>query len=76
MSINMWSKVSLDERIHELNIVKHEKLGMLLGMIDTVMLAEEYPDVFCITEKLKALRAARRDYDVACAAYIDARLMA
>ncbi len=76
MSINMWSKVSLDERIHELNIVKHEKLGSLLGMIDAVMLAEEYPDVFCITDKLRRLREARKEYDVACAAYMDARLMA
>ena len=73
---NMWSKVSLDERIHELNIVKHEKLGALLGMIDVVMLAEEHPDVFCMTEKLQRLREARKEYDVACAAYMDARLTA
>ena len=33
---NVWTKVSLDERIHELNIAKHEKLGALLGMIDIV----------------------------------------
>ena len=72
--MNMWQKVSLDERVHELNIAKHEKLGVLLGMIDVVMLAEEHPEVFCITEKLHRLREARKAYDVACAAYLDARM--
>ena len=66
---DMWHKVSHDERVYELNILKHEKLGQLLGMLDVVMLAEEFPDVFCITEKLQRLREARKDYDVACAAY-------
>ena len=66
---DMWRKVSHDERVYELNILKHEKLGQLLGMIDVVMLAEEFPDIFCITEKLQRLREARKDYDVACAAY-------
>ena len=40
---DMWRKVSHDERVYELNILKHEKLGQLLGMIDVVMLAEEFP---------------------------------
>ena len=51
-----------------------KKLGVLLGMIDVVMLAEEHPEVFCITEKLHRLREARKAYDVACAAYLDARM--
>ena len=38
------------------------------------MLAEEHPEVFCITEKLRRLREARKAYDVACAAYLDARM--
>ena len=76
MTINMWTKVSHGERIHELNLAKHEKLGALLGMIDIVMLAEEHPDVFNMTEKLHRLREARKDFDVACAAYLDARLTA
>ena len=71
----MWSKVSLDERIHELNIVKHEKLGSLLGMIDASCW-RRISDVFCITDKLRRLREARKEYDVACAAYMDARLTA
>ena len=71
---DMWQKVSDDERIHELYVIKYEKLGQLLGMIDIVMLAEEHPDVFCITEKLHRLREARKAYDVACAAYLDARM--
>ena len=71
---DMWQKVSDDERIHELYVIKYEKLGQLLGMIDIVMLAEEHPDVFCITQKLARLRDARKAYDVACAAYLDARL--
>ena len=73
---DMWQKVSDDERIHELHVIKYEKLGHLLGMVDVVMLAEEHPDVFCITEKLAKLRAARKDYDIACAAYLDARMVA
>jgi hypothetical protein len=73
---DMWPKVSHDERVYELNILKHEKLGQLLGMIDVVMLAEEFPDIFCITEKLQRLREARKAYDVACAAYVDARMAA
>ena len=73
---NMWRKVSDDERASELNILKHEKLGALLGTIDSVMLAEEHPEVFCISEKLRRLREARKDYDVACAAYLDARMIA
>jgi hypothetical protein len=73
---DVWAKVSHDERIHELNLAKHEKLGALLGMIDVVMLAEEYPTVFNMIEKLHGLRQARKDYDVACAAYLDARLIA
>ena len=72
--MNAWEKASFDERVHELNIAKHEKLGVLLGMIDVVMLAEEHPEVFCITEKLHRLREARKAYDVACAAYLDARM--
>ena len=71
---NMWRRVSLDERVHELEVLKHEKLGALLGMIDVVMLAEDHPETFCITEKLHKLRQARKDYDVACAAYLDARM--
>jgi hypothetical protein len=73
---NVWTKVSLDERIHELNIAKAEALGNLLGMIDVVMMAEEFPEVFCISEKLYRLRQARKDYDVACAAYLDVRMTA
>ena len=73
---DMWQKVSDDERIHELHVIKYEKLGYLLGMVDVVMLAEEHPDVFCITEKLAKLRAARREYDLAAAAYLDARMVA
>ena len=71
---DMWQKVSTDERIHELYVLKYEKLGQLLGMIDVVMLAEEHPEVFCITEKLHRLREARKAYDIACAAYLDVRL--
>ena len=73
---DMWHKVSHDERIQELYVAKCEALGTLLGMVDVVMLAEDHPDVFCITEKLKALRTARREYDVAAAAYLDARMIA
>ena len=73
---NMWRKVSDDERASELNILKHEKLGALLGTINSVMMAEENPEVFCISEKLRRLREARREYDVACAAYLDARMIA
>ena len=71
---NMWRRVSLDERVHELEVLKHEKLGALLGMVDAVLLAEDHPDVFCVTEKLAKLRAARIHYDVACTAYLDARM--
>jgi hypothetical protein len=71
-----WTKVCSDERIHELDVDKHMKLGALLGMIDIVMLAEEHPEVFCISEKLYRLRQARKAYDVACAAYLDARMTA
>ena len=74
MMIDAWTKVLRDERTHELDIAKAEKLGALLGMIDVVMLAEEHPEVFCITEKLHRLRQARKAYDVACAAYLDARM--
>jgi hypothetical protein len=73
---NVWAKVSLDERIHELNIAKMEKLGVLLGSIDMLMLAEEHPDVFCISQSLHKLRQARKAYDVACAAYLDVRMTA
>ena len=73
---NAWHKVSHDERVYELNVLKHEKLGQLLGMLDVVMLAEEFPDIFSMPEKLTALRGARRAYDVAAAAYLDARLTA
>jgi hypothetical protein len=73
---NVWAKVSDDERIHELAIAKAETLGAMLGMIDIVMLAEEHPDIFCISEKLHRLRQARKAYDVACAAYLDARMTA
>lgn len=73
---DMWHKVSHDERIQELYVAKREALGTLLGMVDVVMLAEDHPDVFCITEKLAKLRAARTHYDVACAAYVDARMVA
>jgi hypothetical protein len=76
MMVNAWTKVSLDERIHELNIAKAEALGNLLGIIDIVMLAEEYPEVFCISQKLHRLRQARKAYDAACAAYLDARMTA
>lgn len=72
---NMWQRVSdNDELIQALNVLKHEKLGALLGMIDVVMLAEEHPEVFCISQKLQRLREARKDYDTACASYLDARL--
>lgn len=71
---NVWTKVSRDERIHELDIAKTEKLGALLGSIDMLMLAEEHPDVFCISQSLHRLRQARKAYDVACAAYLDARM--
>jgi hypothetical protein len=73
---NAWAKVSLDECIHELNLAKAEALGNLLGMIDVVMMAEEFPEVFCISEKLHKLRQARKAYDIACAAYLDARMTA
>jgi hypothetical protein len=73
---NVWTKVSLDERCHELAIAKAEALGNMLGMIDVVMLAEEHPDVFCISQKLHKLRQARKTYDVACAAYLDVRMTA
>ena len=73
---DMWQKVSTDERIRELYVLKYEALGTLLGMIDAVLLAEEHPDVFCISEKLTKLRAARTHYDVACATYVDARMVA
>jgi hypothetical protein len=73
---NVWAKVSKDERIHELHDAKTEKLGALLGSIDMLMLAEEHPDVFCISQSLHRLRQARKAYDVACAAYLDARMTA
>ena len=73
---DMWDKVSLDVRIRELYGAKCEALGRLLGTVDIVMLAEEYPDVFCISQKLAALRAARKEYDLAAAAYLDARMIA
>ena len=69
-----WAKVDKDERVHELSIVRAEKLGHVLGLIDTVMLAEEHPTIFNMTDLLRKLRQARKDYDVACAAYLDERL--
>ena len=72
----VWTKVSLDERIHELELAKMEKLGAMLGSIDMLMLAEEHPDVFCISQSLHKLRQARKAYDIACAAYLDARITA
>jgi hypothetical protein len=74
--MNAWDKVTRDERINELHILKYEALGHLLGMVDAVLLAEDHPDVFCVVEKLTKLRAARTHYDVACAAYLDARMVA
>ena len=76
MMIDAWAKVSLDQSIHDLHILKYEALGHLLGMVDAVLLAEDHPDVFCVVEKLAKLRAARTHYDVACAAHRDARLAA
>ena len=76
MSNGWHTACATEERIHDLNITKYEKLGELLGMIDVVMLAEEHPDIFCISEKLRQLRAARKDYDVAAAAYLNARMTA
>ena len=73
---DMWQKISDDERVYELHGAKYEALGRLLGVVDMVMLAEEYPDVFCISQKLTALRAARKEYDLAAAAYLDARIVA
>lgn len=73
---NAWEKVSRDEQVDELRVAKYEALGKLLGMIDIVMLAEEHPTVFNLTEKLHRLRQARKDYDFAVAAYLDARLTA
>jgi hypothetical protein len=73
---NVWAKVSEDERIHELHDAKTEKLGALLGSIDMLMIAEEHPEVFCISQSLHKLRQARKAYDVACAAYLDARMTA
>jgi hypothetical protein len=72
---NAWENVSHDERVHELNIARHEALGRLLGLIDMVMLAEENPAVFNMTEKLARLREARNAYNLAAAAYLDARLL-
>jgi hypothetical protein len=71
---DMWTKIDREERIHELNIAKHNALGDLLGMVDVVMLAEEHPSVFNMTEKLARLREARKAYDIAAAAHLDARL--
>ena len=73
---NMWRKVSDDERVAELYSARSEALGVLLGVIDMIMLAEENPAIFSMPEKLTALRGARRAYDVAAAAYLDARLTA
>lgn len=73
---NAWEKASRSELCDELNIAKHEALGRLLGMIDIVMLAEEHPTVFNLTEKLARLREAHDAYNFAAAAYLDARLAA
>ena len=70
-----WNKANYEENVRELEIAKHEKLGALLGMVDAILLAEEHPDIFSLPQKLVALRAARKAYDVACAAYIDARMV-
>ena len=68
-----WSKVDRDERVHELNIAKHEALGRLLGMVDVALLAQAHPTVFSLPRKMDELREAREAYRVAEAAYIDAR---
>ena len=57
---NMWRKVSDDERASELNILKHEKLGALLGTNNSVIMAEENPEVFGISEKLGGSVSAQR----------------
>ena len=71
----MWRKVDRDERISELYSARSEALGVLLGVIDMIMLAEENPPS-SPCPRLTALRGARRAYDVAAAAYLDARLAA
>jgi hypothetical protein len=71
---DIWTKIDKEEHIHQLACARAEKLGAVLGMIDTVMLAEEFPEIFNLTEKLFRLRQARKEYDVACAVYMDARL--
>ena len=74
--IDAWQKVDREERIAELYSTRSEALGVLLGVIDMIMLAEENPAIFSMPEKLKALRDARKAYDVAAAAYLDVRLAA
>ena len=69
-----WDKVDKDERVAELYSARSEALGILLGCIDMILLAGEHPDVFKLVDKLIALRAARAAYDLAAAAYLDARL--
>jgi hypothetical protein len=73
---NLWEQCEAAARLEELHIEKARTLGTVLGMVDAVMLAEEHPDVFNMTQKLQELRDARKAYDVAAAAYLDARLAA
>ena len=73
---NLWEQCEAAARIEELHIEKARTLGTVLGMVDAVMLAEEHPTVFNLTQKLQELRDARKAYDVACAVYMDARLAA
>lgn len=69
-----WDKVDREERVAELYSARSEALGILLGCIDMILLAEDNPEIFSIFEKLSTLRKARRVYDLAAAAYLDARL--
>jgi hypothetical protein len=72
--MNAWEKVSRDERIQELHVARYEALGRLIGVVDSVMLAEENPTLFNMTDMLRKLREARKAYDVAVTAYLNARL--
>ena len=74
--MNAWHKVDREERVAELYSARSEALGRLLGVIDMIMLAEENPAIFSMPEKLTALLVDRLAYDVAAAAYLDARLAA
>lgn len=71
---NLWKQCEAAARLEELLTEKNCALGQVLGMIDAVLLAGEHPTVFDLPKMMQKLRVARDAYNVAAAAYLDARL--